>query len=129
MKSIAFASIFSIVACLSAGGLASAQTPPENAPDESPAGASLLISPRLSVGHTTSGAGFDGTTEFGGFLPLRQEEGRNITFFEPQFLLDNDGQIGGNILIGHRSYSRRGDRIWGGYVAVDNRQPEEEDFY
>lgn len=62
-------------------------------------------------------------------MPLRQEEGRNITFFEPQFLLDNDGQIGGNLLVGHRSYSRRDDRIWGGYLSLDNRQPEEDDFY
>ncbi|MGF1535596.1 MAG: right-handed parallel beta-helix repeat-containing protein [Elainellaceae cyanobacterium] len=128
MKSIAFASIFSITTSLAIGGPAIAQTAPGGTPAPATS-ASLLISPRLSVGHTTSGAGFDGTTEFGGFVPLQQEEGRNITFFEPQFLLDNDGQVGGNLLIGHRAYSRRDDRIWGGYVSLDNRQPEEDDFY
>jgi len=135
MKSIAFASaLLAVATYLATGDSAAAQTLPESAPapDVSPdvsTEASLLISPRLGVGHTTSGAGFDGTTEFNGFIPLSQEEGRSITFFEPQFLLDNDGQTGGNLLFGHRAYSRQSDRIFGGYISLDNRQPEDDDFY
>ncbi|MGB3612674.1 MAG: hypothetical protein WBA10_02690, partial [Elainellaceae cyanobacterium] len=131
MKPIAFASaLLSIATYLAAGSAAMAQTAPGSTPAPDVATeASLLISPRVGVGHTTSGAGFDGTTEFNGFIPLGQEEGRSITFFEPQFLLDNDGQTGGNLLLGHRVYSSKSDRIFGGYISLDNRQPEEYDFY
>ncbi|MGF1515431.1 MAG: right-handed parallel beta-helix repeat-containing protein, partial [Elainellaceae cyanobacterium] len=38
-------------------------------------------------------------------------------------------QMRANILIPHRANTRRGDRTWGAHFSVDNRQPEEEDFY
>ena len=129
MKSVIFASASLLVAGLTTVGSAQAQTPGGAPAPSVSTDASLLISPRLGVGHTTSGAGFDGTTQFRGFIPLDQEEGRSLTFFEPQFLLDNDGQVGGNLLFGHRQYSRRSDRIFGGYISLDNREPEEDDFY
>ncbi|MEB3356238.1 MAG: right-handed parallel beta-helix repeat-containing protein [Synechococcales bacterium] len=109
---------------------ASAQTTDSEPIEPTGSAADLLIPARAGVGHTSSGAGFDGTTRFEGFVPLRQSPGRNITFFEPRFLLDNDGQIGGNLLFGHRAYSQSSDRIWGGYVSLDNRETDEsDDFY
>ncbi len=98
---------------------------------EEPSGSAsdLRISPRLGIGHNTSGAGFDGTTRFEGFIPLWQHPGHTITFVEPRFLLDNDGNMGGNLLFGHRAYSQSNNRIWGGYVSFDNRRTDHSDFY
>ncbi len=95
----------------------------------STAASDLLIPARAGVGHTTSGGGFDGTTQFRGFIPLRQNPGQDITYFAPQFLLDNDGNIGGNLLFGHRAYSQSMNRIWGGYLSLDNRDTDESEFY
>jgi hypothetical protein len=81
----------------------------------------LRITPRLGVGHTTSGGGFDGFTRFEGFVPLFQEPGNNLTFIEGRFLLDNSANLGGNILLGYRTYDANSRRIWGGYIGYDNR--------
>ncbi|MEL6224972.1 MAG: right-handed parallel beta-helix repeat-containing protein [Cyanobacteria bacterium J06627_8] len=89
----------------------------------------LLIPARGGVGHTSSGAGFDGTTHIRGFIPLRQRPGQNITYVAPQFLIDNAGDVGGNLLFGHRAYGDDGNRIWGGYVSFDARETDESDFY
>ncbi|HHP7243361.1 MAG TPA: hypothetical protein ACFE0H_01610, partial [Elainellaceae cyanobacterium] len=91
--------------------------------------ADLRVSPRVGVGYTTSGAGFDGITRFEGFIPFRQVPGQDITYFEPRFTLDNDGNVGGTLLFGHRAYSEASDRIWGGYTSLDNRRAEHSDFY
>jgi hypothetical protein len=100
----------------------------ENGESASLEAADLQISPRVGVGHSSSGGGFDGTTQFEGFLPLRQVPGQDITYFAPRFLLDNDGNVGGNLILGHRVYSTEGDRIWGGYLAFDNRETDDSDF-
>ncbi|MGF1496159.1 MAG: right-handed parallel beta-helix repeat-containing protein [Elainellaceae cyanobacterium] len=119
-----------LLAIASSHRVASAQTTDSAQIEPTGSAADLLIPARAGVGHTSSGAGFDGTTRFEGFIPLRQSPGRNITFFEPRFLLDNDGQIGGNLLFGHRAYGRKRDRIWGGYLSLDNRETDEsDDFY
>lgn len=98
-------------------------------PAGSESASDLRIAPRVGVGYTTSGAGFDGVTRFEGFIPLRQHPGHDITFFEPRFLLDNDGNVGGNLLLGHRAYSQSSDRIWGGYFSIDNRSTNDSEFY
>lgn len=102
-------------------------TEPENGATGS--AADLRISPRLGIGHNSSGAGYDGFTRFEGFIPLFQTPGSNITFLDTRLLLDNDGNIGGNILLGHRFYDANLDRIWGGYLGLDNRKTDESDFY
>ena len=89
----------------------------------------LLIPARGGVGHTSSGAGFDGTTQIRGFIPLRQQPGHTITYLAPQFLIDNDGDIGGNLLVGHRAYSHNSNRIWGGYLSLDARDSDDSEFY
>ena len=108
------------------------ETTPELEPELEPAtgqAADLRIVPRLGVGHSSSGGGYDGTTRFEGFLPLRQDVGRNLTFLSADFLLDNDANIGGNIILGHRLYDTKRDRIWGGYLAFDNRATDDNHFY
>ncbi|MBW4466594.1 MAG: right-handed parallel beta-helix repeat-containing protein [Pegethrix bostrychoides GSE-TBD4-15B] len=89
----------------------------------------LRIVPRLGIGHSSSGGGYDGTTRFEGFLPLRQDIGRNLTFLSGNFLLDNDANIGGNLVLGHRIYDAKRDRIWGGYLGFDNRATDDNHFY
>jgi hypothetical protein len=89
----------------------------------------LLIPARGGIGHRSSGAGFDGTTSIRGFIPLRQIPGRNLTYVSPQLLIDNGGDIGGNLLFGHRAYSVDSNRIWGGYLSLDARETDESDFY
>jgi trimeric autotransporter adhesin len=90
---------------------------------------SLRIVPRLGLNHTSSGGGYDGTTRLEGFLPLRQTAGENITFLEGDFLIDNDANLGGNLVLGHRFYDANRDRIWGGYLAADQRQTDHNSFY
>ena len=89
----------------------------------------LRIVPRLGIGHSSSGGGYDGTTRFEGFLPLRQDVGRNLTFLSAGFLLDNGANIGGNIILGHRIYDAKRDRIWGGYLGFDNRATDDSHYY
>lgn len=83
--------------------------------------ADLKITPRFGVGHTSSGAGFDGFTRFSGFVPLLQNPGNNLTFLDGRFFLDNSANGGGNILLGHRFYSQQANRLFGGYIAYDTR--------
>ena len=78
--------------------------------------ADLRISPRLGIGHTSSGAGFDGFTRFQGFIPLQQIPGQNLTFMSGQLLLDNSGNLGGNVLVGHRFFDPAANRVWGAYL-------------
>ncbi len=90
---------------------------------------SLRIVPRLGLNHTSSGGGYDGTTRLEGFLPLGQTPGETLTFLEGDFLIDNDANLGGSLLLGHRFYDAKRDRIWGGYLAADQRQTDHNSFY
>lgn len=82
----------------------------------------LRIKPRLGIGHTSSGGGFDGFTRLEGFVPLLQTPGKNLTFLEGRLFLDNDdANLGGNLILGYRTYSANSHRIWGGYMSYDNR--------
>lgn len=89
----------------------------------------LRIVPRLGINHTSSGGGYDGVTRLEGFLPLRQAAGENLTFLEGDFLIDNDANLGGSLVLGHRLYDAERDRIWGGYLAADHRQTDHNSFY
>ncbi|HEY9624414.1 MAG TPA: right-handed parallel beta-helix repeat-containing protein [Crinalium sp.] len=99
--------------------------PPKDTPEPT---TDLRISPRLGLGHTSSGSGYDGTTRFEGFLPLAQTPGSNITFLEGRLLLDNDANVGGNVLLGYRTYSPGARRTLGGYLAYDNRRTDDNTF-
>ncbi|MEQ9666793.1 right-handed parallel beta-helix repeat-containing protein [Coleofasciculus sp. G2-EDA-02] len=82
----------------------------------------LKFTPRLGIGHTSSGGGFDGFTRLEGFVPLLQSPGENLTFLEGRLFLDNDdANFGGNLTLGYRTYNANLHRIWGGYMSYDNR--------
>lgn len=57
----------------------------------------------------------------GGFVPLRQNVGKDITFAEGQMVIPTNGGVGGNVVLGHRVYDQKSDRIYGGYVGFDHR--------
>jgi trimeric autotransporter adhesin len=95
---------------------------------ESRSAVDLTIPAWVGGGHDSSGAGWDGVSRFQGFIPLRQSPGDNITFLEPRFLFDNDGNIGGSLLLGHRIYDSQSDRTFGGYVAFDHRETDDSSF-
>jgi trimeric autotransporter adhesin len=96
-------------------------TPGVSAPD-------LVIPAWGSLEHNSSGGGFDGTTGLDGFIPLGQNPGHNITFLAPRLLLDNDGNFGGSLLLGHRFYDMESDRTYGGYFGLDVRETGESNF-
>ena len=89
----------------------------------------LRIPPRIGVGYT--GVGFEGRDAFGrleGFVPLRQNPGGDVTFLEGRFMLDNGGNPGSNILLGHRAYSQKDNRVYGGYIGYDTRDTSNKFF-
>jgi Right handed beta helix region len=79
------------------------------------------VSPNFEVRYTTEGAGIESNGSVEGFVPLFQTPGKNATFVQGKLFLDNDSQMGGNILFGHRIYDESSDRVTGGYVSLDAR--------
>lgn len=97
-----------------------AQTPETNPDDNSV----MQVQPRIGAQFTTGpGVGYE--SSFGGvegFIPLRQTPAQNLTFLEGRLLVStDDGQLGGNLLVGHRLYNAKTSRTIGGYVAYDIR--------
>ena len=100
---------------------ANASTPPAAAPP---------ISPRIGADLTTGpGVGYSSSfTGVRGFVPIAQQPGR-ITFAEGQaFLSTSGGDPGANLVVGHRFYDHKSDRIYGGYVAYDYRNTGKNSF-
>ena len=83
--------------------------------------ADLVITPRVGVGYTTPGGGYDGFANIQGFIPLKQTPGKDLLFLEGRFLLDNDANPGGSLVLGYRAYQAAANRIYGAYLAYDNR--------
>ena len=89
----------------------------------------LKVPARFNLDHQSSSLGFDGMTSFGGFIPLDQTPGENITFIEGDLLLENDGDLGWSIDLGHRGFDGDIARIRGGYIGFDGRSTDESTFY
>ena len=89
----------------------------------------LEIPARFNLKHQSSSAGLDGITGFGGFIPLDQTPGETITFLEGDLLLDNGGNLGWSVDIGHRGFDGDIQRIRGGYLGFDGRSTDESTFY
>ncbi len=113
---------------LSAPVVAQVQNPEDITPTSTGSAVDLRITPRLGVGYSTSGAGYDGFTRFEGFVPLLQNPGTNLTFLEGRLLLDNSAELGGNLLLGHRLYNSQLNRTFGGYISYDNRNTGKSSF-
>ncbi|MEO1349188.1 MAG: right-handed parallel beta-helix repeat-containing protein [Cyanobacteria bacterium J06635_15] len=96
-----------------------AQSPtPEITPTETGA-AALRLEPFFNLNHT-EGAAFTGFTSFGGFLPVFQTPGQNVTFIDGRVSVDNDGNFGGGLQAGYRTLLND-STIWGAYAGLDAR--------
>ncbi|MBD1804177.1 right-handed parallel beta-helix repeat-containing protein [Microcoleus sp. FACHB-SPT15] len=114
---------------LTAPGVAqTTDTNPDASLSSSTSAADLKITPRFGVGYSTSGAGYDAFTNIEGFVPLLQSPGSTLTFLEGRLLIDNDADFGGNLLLGHRVYNPKSDRILGGYISYDHRDTGSSSF-
>ncbi|NEP56264.1 MAG: hypothetical protein F6K31_04475 [Symploca sp. SIO2G7] len=92
---------------------------------------SLQVRPRIGAEFTTGpGVGYE--SSFGAietFVPLRQTLGSNLTFLEGRLLLSTeDALASGNLIVGHRFYSREANRIFGGYIGYDHRETSDSSF-
>lgn len=73
----------------------------------------LRVLPRVGANFTTGpGVGYEsfyGSVE--GFVPLFQQPGENLAFLQGRALLSTeDARLGGNLVLGDRTYSRQSDR-------------------
>jgi len=97
-------------------------TPPDTPPDTLTP--NRRISPRIG-GSFTTGPGVGYESSFGGiegFVPLSQTPGQDLAFLQGRALLSTeDARLGGNVVLGYRTYSRQNNRTWGGYVSYDIR--------
>ncbi|MBW4469869.1 MAG: right-handed parallel beta-helix repeat-containing protein [Stenomitos rutilans HA7619-LM2] len=82
------------------------------------------ILPRVGASFT-AGDGVGVSNSFGslnGFVPIKQTPGRSITFVEGQLSLSTEGaNPSANLVVGHRFFDAKSDRIYGGYLAFDHR--------
>lgn len=96
-------------------------SPTDPTPAISTRATDLVITPRVGAGYNTSGGGYEGFGSFQGFIPIEQTPGKNLLYLVAQLLLDNDANLGGNLLVGYRAYNPGADRIYGAYLAYDSR--------
>ena len=93
----------------------------------------LKIPARVNVEHNSSTAGLDGITGIGGFVPLSQEAGENVTFLEGDLQVDNGGHFGWNLSLGYRGINQdedeKDDRLRGGFIGLDSHFTDESNFY
>lgn len=85
--------------------------------------AARLIPPRWSVDYNSSGGGYDGFGGFSFMLPVKQRPGQQMNYLLGRLNLTNGGDIGGNILFGHRELGKclfsQQNCFLGGYIGVD----------
>ncbi|ESA37417.1 parallel beta-helix repeat (two copies) [Leptolyngbya sp. Heron Island J] len=103
-----------------------AQSPtPETIPTETGA-AALRLQPFFNLNYN-EGAGFTGFSSFGGFLPLFQTPGENVTFIDGRVSVDNNGNFGGGLQTGYRALLND-STIWGAYAGLDARSTSDRTF-
>lgn len=97
--------------------------------EETPTPEVITFAPRVTAGYTTEGAGVNPYGSFAAFFPLLQTPGKNLTFIEGKMLVDtNNGELGGNFLLGHRFFNAAKDTVFGGYVSYDIRNTDQAVF-
>jgi hypothetical protein len=88
--------------------------------------AALRLQPFYILNHT-EGAAFTGFTSFGGFLPISQTPGQNVTFIDGRVSVDNTGNFGGGLQAGYRTLLND-STIWGAYAGLDVRSTGDRTF-
>ncbi|MEO1394911.1 MAG: right-handed parallel beta-helix repeat-containing protein [Cyanobacteria bacterium J06634_5] len=79
----------------------------------------LRLRPSYNI-NFTEGAGHDGFGSVGGFFPLFQTPGENVTFIDGRVSVDTDGDFGGGLQAGYRSLLND-STIWGAFAGLDVR--------
>jgi hypothetical protein len=103
-----------------------AQSPtPETTPTATEA-AALRLPPFFNLNYN-EGAGFPGFSSFGGFLPVFQTPGENVTFIDGRVSVDNTGDFGGGLQAGYRALLND-STIWGTYAGLDARSTGDRTF-
>ncbi|MEM6596694.1 MAG: hypothetical protein AAF635_00780 [Cyanobacteria bacterium P01_C01_bin.69] len=82
----------------------------------------------FSVGVDSELGGAPAFPSIGGFIPVAQVPGRNLTYINGIGRLDDFSDLGANAIVGHRFYDGGGDRIYGGYLAYDLANTGESTF-
>ncbi|MEL6764812.1 MAG: hypothetical protein AAFO87_14390, partial [Cyanobacteria bacterium J06607_6] len=100
-----------------------AQSPPPETTPIATEAAALRLQPFFNLNYN-EGAGFAGFGSFGGFLPVFQTPGQNVTFIEGRVSLDNTGDFGGGVQAGYRALLND-STIWGAYAALDARSTDD----
>ncbi|MDZ8239902.1 MAG: right-handed parallel beta-helix repeat-containing protein [Nostoc sp. ChiQUE01a] len=119
MKNLKYLGCVTLFGILASASTAIAQTIPEPEP---------IFTPRFGVRYTTEGAGYESFSSFEGFLPVLQTPGNSLTFLQGKVLLDNDSNLASNILLGHRFFSGKDNRIIGGYISYSTRDTGRSNF-
>jgi trimeric autotransporter adhesin len=86
------------------------------------------VSPQFGIQYTTQGAGFESLGSLDALVPVFQTPGNNATFIQGRLFVDNDSQIAGSVLLGHRTYDQKNDHIVGTYIGYDARETGESYF-
>lgn len=102
---------------------AQAQTPESNSAETD--SAALRLQPFFNLS-ATGGAGHEGFASFGGFFPLFQTPGENVTFLEGRVSVDTDGDFGGGLQTGYRTLLN--NTILGAYAGLDVRDTGDTTF-
>ncbi len=94
-------------------------TSPEGSATQPPV---YTIEPRLGVRYNSANTGHEyGYFSLETFAPFWQVPGNSVTFFEGRVLVQQNGAVGSNLLLGQRFYTPQGDRTYGGYISYDTR--------
>ncbi|MEL7225408.1 MAG: inverse autotransporter beta domain-containing protein [Cyanobacteria bacterium J06576_12] len=91
--------------------------------------ADLQISPRFDIDFSTPRSGDEGNSfgQVNAFFPLFQAPGRHLTFVSTTGRLNTQGNLGGNVAVGHR-LAMGNSMVLGGYAAYDVRDTGQNTF-
>ncbi|MGD1898228.1 MAG: inverse autotransporter beta domain-containing protein [Phormidesmis sp.] len=112
--------------CLATAIAQPTESSPESSPEPSTeqptetTAADLQISPRFGIDLNTprNGDNDRSFSQISAFFPVFQTPNRHLTFFNTSGRVDTDGNLGGNVSVGHRFAVSNGTII-GGYAAYD----------
>ncbi|MEN9234040.1 MAG: right-handed parallel beta-helix repeat-containing protein, partial [Gloeomargarita sp. DG02_1_bins_92] len=81
---------------------------------------SIRFAPSAGLRYTNQSGGTVGFTSVESFFPVWQIPG-HLTYLAPIFHVFDDGNFGGNVILGHRAYDWQNQRLFGGYISWDGR--------
>ncbi|MEM8544850.1 MAG: right-handed parallel beta-helix repeat-containing protein, partial [Cyanobacteria bacterium P01_H01_bin.119] len=88
-----------------------------------------IASPRYRLNYDSSGNGYPAQGSVGGFFPIWQTSGGELSFIDAQLLIDGSANLSSSLVFGYRTFDLANQFWWGGYVAVDARNLNETNTY